>query len=108
MTNEEARLFNIIKSNKDKNNWDIVRSFYSQQYNIDLPELRGMPTIWTVESWIRLLKQTYPSELTSKEERQQKQEMESNYKEMAKPDNRPVKAPEQGSLGLFGEPSWWD
>lgn len=108
MTKDETALYQIIKNNKTRNNWDLVRLFYQSQYGVELPDLKNKPTIWTVERWIRLLKETYPHDLTTDQERQIKADQETKYKEMAKPDNRPVKAPEQGSLGLFGEPSWWD
>lgn len=107
MTKEESKLYQIIKQNKNNSNWDIVRLFYKEQYNIELPDLRNVPTVWTVERWIRLLKETYRSDLTTKEERDIKNDMQSKYKEMALPKNRPVKE-EQGTLGLFGEPSWWN
>jgi len=114
MNDKELAMFNILKNNKKcrDNNWEAVREYYRQIYNISLPELKNLETVWTVERLIRTLKSTYPSQLTDKEERQIKAEMVGKYREMALDENKPVLPPkqavsEQGSLGLFGEPMWW-
>lgn len=112
MTNDELTLYEIIKNNKDASNYELVKKMYST-YGIILPDIpKSVPSIWTVERQIRLLKQTYPSILTNAKERQIKSDMEVKYKDMALDKNKPVKAQnepvkvEQGTLGLFGE-SWW-
>ena len=112
MTDDELTMFQILKRDKEcrNNNYQAVRTFYKMQYGVDLPALKGLPTIWTIERLIRTLKSEYPSELTDSEERQIKNSQEDLYKERALDANKPIKqrVEEQGTLGLFGEPSWWD
>lgn len=114
ITEDEVVMFNILKNDRvcRNNNYEAVRSFYKKQYGLELPRINSeLPSIWTVERMIRTLKSTYPSQLTDKEERQIKMQKVSEFKEMALDDNKPLKpkeeVSEQGSLGLFGEPSWW-
>lgn len=112
MTDDEKKLFEIIKSNTDASNYEIVREMYRKAYGIEMPYIpKELPSIWTIERQIRLLKQTYPSQLTNPKERQIKAEKETEYKDMALDKNKPYIAKnelnEQGTLGLFGEPSWW-
>lgn len=107
MTNDELALFDIIKSDTSLSNYEIVRKLYEKQYGLHLPKIgKDMPSIWTIERQIRLLKQTYPSILTDDKERAIKEEQVTKYKEMARDENKPVK-PQQESLGLFGENNWW-
>ena len=111
MTNDELTLYEIIKNNKDASNYELVKKMYST-YGIELPDIpKDLPSIWTIERQIRLLKQTYPNALTSQKERQIKAEKVSEYKDMALDKNKPMLPrnglkQEQVSLGLFGE-SWW-
>ena len=115
MTEDELTMFQILKNNKDcrNNNWEAVRRFYMTQYGINLPALRGVPTIWTIERMIRSLKEVYPNELTDQEERQIKEDMQSVYKEKALDRNKPMKPKathEQIGLGLPGGDNlkeWW-
>ena len=105
MDKDEQALFDIIKGDTSLNNYDVLRVFYEQEYGIKLPPIsKELPNLWTTERKIRLLKQTYPSLLTNSEERDAKAEQETNYKDMARVDNRPVREP---TLGLFGENEWW-
>lgn len=110
MTDDEMALFEIIKNDTELSNYEIVRRLYSRRYGIELPKINGdLPSIWTIERQIRLLKQTYPSLLTNSKERQIKADMEVKYKDMATDQNKPIKpqTSEQSSLGLFGENEWW-
>ena len=111
MTEEELTMFTILKNNPEcrKNNEKALREFYLLMYGINLPELDGTMKIQTVLRMIRTLKELYPAELTDKEERQIKADMEAIYKERALDRNKPIKPVkepekrEQIGLGLFGE-----
>lgn len=116
MTDDELTMYQILRDDPAcrRSNWEAVRSFYLKQYGISLPALRGLPTIWTVERMIRTLKSEYPNKLTDEKEREIKEEEVTKYKDMARDENKPVKPQnepkkeEQGRLGVFGEPSWWN
>ena len=103
MTSDESVMYQILKNSKScrDSNWEAVRTFYQAQYVVSLPELRGLPTVWTVERMVRTLKSTYPRELTDPEERQIKAEQETEFKEKARDDNRPVKEEEQLELRWY-------
>lgn len=104
MNNDELALFDILKDN-DKaknNNYEALRLFYKQQYDISLPDLKGVPNLFTIERYIRKLKQLYPSQLTSPKEREIKLEKEIEFKEMVRDDNAPLLPDDEGQIRL-----WW-
>ena len=114
MNDDELTMFQILKNNRQarNSNWEAVREFYMRQYGINLPALKGLPTIWTIERMIRTLKEAYPRELTDAEERQIKRDMVDAYKEAALDKNKPVKPQKtHEQLGLLpgGEnlKEWW-
>lgn len=105
MNNDELALFDILKnSDRAKNsNYEALRLFYKKQYDITLPDLSGMPSLFTIERYIRRLKQIYPSQLTTPREREIKLEKELEFKEMVRDDNTPLlPQDDDGQIRL-----WW-
>lgn len=100
MTPNEKVLYEILVNSQDarNSNWEAVRMFYKKQYNIILPELKDLPTIWTIERSIRTLKGMY-HECTDEESKKIKEEQIDKYKQQAL--EKPMKE-EQIEL------VWWD
>ena len=106
MTTNERALYNILANNQvaRNNNWEAVRMFYWQQYKVNLPDLRELPTVWTIERSIRTLKETY-RECSDKYSRDLKKEKEDEFKEKALDKNKPAKTtPKEEQIELV----WWD
>jgi len=95
MTKDERIMYEILKNNKSArdSNWEAVREFFWQRYDINLPKLDNTVTVWTVERMIRTLKALY-HECTDEEERMIKAAMEDEYKEKALDKNKPLKPQE--------------
>lgn len=92
MNKDELALFEILKNNDraKKNNYEAIKLFYLSEYNKSFPDLSGLPSIFTIERYIRRLKQLYPKQLTSEEEREIKSNKELEYREYALDDNAPI------------------
>lgn len=95
MTKEEQMMYQILRDHPEcrKNNWEAVREFYWQYYQINLPKLDKTLAIWTIERMIRTLKSLF-HECNDEEAKMIKSAMESEYKEQALDKNKPFRPEE--------------
>lgn len=104
MNDDEKALMRIlIESDKAKeNNYECIKMFYEQEYGVIFPNLNGLPNFFTVERYIRKLKQLYPSKLTTAKEREIKANKELEFKEMIRDDNSPLLPNKEEQKKLWG------
>lgn len=107
MSENEEVLYNILVNNKvaRTNNWEAVRMFYWDRYKVNLPDLKQLPTVWTIERSVRQLKELY-KECNDSEAKKIHQEKEDEFKEKALVDNKPTKPSQYKEEQI--ELKWWD
>lgn len=107
MTDDERVLYNILKDNPEarSSNWEAVRQFYFRRYLVKLPDLKGLPTVWTIERSIRTLKSLY-HECNDEKANKVHEDKVSEYKNMALDHNKPAKTTPEKSEQI--EMKWWD
>lgn len=102
-TKNEQLMYDILTNNKDArmNNYEACRLFY-KEFGIELPVIKDMPSIWTVERYIRLLKANY-KECNDDDSKSVKEDKITDYKEQFLGDNAYL-TPEKHEQTKLG---WW-